>query len=184
MELEGHAVFGCFCAFTLSGSSQDLLEPACALSEVQGSGNAEQDSKRLLAKSEKMWCCQDVQVLLCEQDCGCHTSAAPCSASFTLFTQSLSQVQRHLSKLFDNLAKLKFQVDSEQKITKVGLGMYSREEEYVQFSEPCDCSGQVRGDTLSVQRAPNWDLLPHPWVGIPGQDPVELHCLCEKSWKR
>ncbi|NWY46905.1 DYH9 protein, partial [Sylvia atricapilla] len=52
-------------------------------------------------------------------------------------------VQRHLSKLFDNLAKLKFQVDSEQKATKVGLGMYSREEEYVQFSEPCDCSGQV-----------------------------------------
>ncbi|NXH48679.1 DYH9 protein, partial [Dicaeum eximium] len=52
-------------------------------------------------------------------------------------------VQRHLSKLFDNLAKLKFQVDSEQKTTKMGLGMYSREEEYVQFSEPCDCSGQV-----------------------------------------
>ncbi|XP_068888721.1 dynein axonemal heavy chain 9 isoform X1 [Aphelocoma coerulescens] len=52
-------------------------------------------------------------------------------------------VQRHLPKLFDNLAKLKFRVDSEQKTTKVGLGMYSREEEYVQFSEPCDCSGQV-----------------------------------------
>ncbi|XP_033374700.1 dynein heavy chain 9, axonemal [Parus major] len=52
-------------------------------------------------------------------------------------------VQHHLCKLFDNLAKLKFQVDSEQKSTKVGLGMYSREEEYVQFSEPCDCSGQV-----------------------------------------
>ncbi|NXO09420.1 DYH9 protein, partial [Oriolus oriolus] len=53
-------------------------------------------------------------------------------------------VQRHLPKLFDNLAKLKFQVDpSEQKTAKVGLGMYSREEEYVRFSEPCDCSGQV-----------------------------------------
>ncbi|NXG00742.1 DYH9 protein, partial [Sakesphorus luctuosus] len=52
-------------------------------------------------------------------------------------------VQRHLSKLFDNLAKMKFQVDSEQKATKLGLGMYSREEEYVPFSEPCDCSGQV-----------------------------------------
>ncbi|NXF09729.1 DYH9 protein, partial [Smithornis capensis] len=52
-------------------------------------------------------------------------------------------VQRHLSKLFDNLAKMKFQLDSEQKATKVGLGMYSREEEYVSFSEPCDCSGQV-----------------------------------------
>ncbi|NWX21666.1 DYH9 protein, partial [Aegotheles bennettii] len=53
------------------------------------------------------------------------------------------QVQRHLSKLFDNLAKMKFQLDSEQKATKIGLGMYSREEEYVCFSEPCDCSGQV-----------------------------------------
>ncbi|KAJ7405899.1 dynein axonemal heavy chain 9 [Willisornis vidua] len=52
-------------------------------------------------------------------------------------------VQRHLSKLFDNLAKMKFQVDSEQKATKLGLGMYSREDEYVPFSEPCDCSGQV-----------------------------------------
>ncbi|KAK2518440.1 Dnah9 [Columba guinea] len=52
-------------------------------------------------------------------------------------------VQRHLSKLFDNLARMKFQLDSEQKPTKVGLGMYSREEEYVSFSEPCDCSGQV-----------------------------------------
>ncbi|NXT77896.1 DYH9 protein, partial [Zapornia atra] len=52
-------------------------------------------------------------------------------------------VQRHLSKLFDNLAKMKFQLDSEQKPTKVSLGMYSREEEYVSFSEPCDCSGQV-----------------------------------------
>ncbi|NXG21537.1 DYH9 protein, partial [Grallaria varia] len=52
-------------------------------------------------------------------------------------------VERHLSKLFDSLAKVKFQVDSEQKATKVGLGMYSREEEYVPFSEPCDCSGQV-----------------------------------------
>ncbi|NXY11890.1 DYH9 protein, partial [Pteruthius melanotis] len=52
-------------------------------------------------------------------------------------------VQRHLPKLFDNLAKLKFQVDSEQKTTKVGLGMFSREGEYVQFSEACDCSGQV-----------------------------------------
>uniref|UniRef100_A0A8C3LJW7 Dynein axonemal heavy chain 9 n=1 Tax=Chrysolophus pictus TaxID=9089 RepID=A0A8C3LJW7_CHRPC len=52
-------------------------------------------------------------------------------------------VQGHLSKLFDNLAKMRFQLDSEQKPTKIGLGMYSKEEEYVRFSEPCDCSGQV-----------------------------------------
>uniref|UniRef100_A0A8C3KG70 Dynein axonemal heavy chain 9 n=1 Tax=Calidris pygmaea TaxID=425635 RepID=A0A8C3KG70_9CHAR len=61
----------------------------------------------------------------------------------TRLVQFLLQVQRHLSKLFDNLAKMKFQLDSEQKPTKVALGMYSREEEYVRFSEPCDCSGQV-----------------------------------------
>ncbi|KAM6469113.1 dynein axonemal heavy chain 9 [Liasis olivaceus] len=52
-------------------------------------------------------------------------------------------VQRHLSKLFDNMAKMKFDVDSEQNPTKLGLGMYSKEEEYVDFSEPCDCGGQV-----------------------------------------
>uniref|UniRef100_A0A803T0L9 Dynein axonemal heavy chain 17 n=1 Tax=Anolis carolinensis TaxID=28377 RepID=A0A803T0L9_ANOCA len=52
-------------------------------------------------------------------------------------------VQRHLSKLFDNMAKMKFQVESDQIPTKLGLGMYSKEEEYVDFSEPCDCSGQV-----------------------------------------
>ncbi|XP_071673847.1 dynein axonemal heavy chain 9-like [Patagioenas fasciata] len=55
----------------------------------------------------------------------------------------LPKVQRHLSKLFDSLARMKFQLDSEQKPTRVGLGMYSREEEYVSFSEPWDCSGQV-----------------------------------------
>uniref|UniRef100_A0A8C5TMB1 Dynein axonemal heavy chain 17 n=1 Tax=Malurus cyaneus samueli TaxID=2593467 RepID=A0A8C5TMB1_9PASS len=71
-------------------------------------------------------------------------------------------VQRHLSKLFDNLAKLKFQVDSEQKTTKVGLGMYSREEEYVQFSEPCDCSGQVEvwlSRLLDTMRATVRDVM-------------------------
>ncbi|XP_077110730.1 dynein axonemal heavy chain 9 isoform X2 [Ranitomeya variabilis] len=48
-------------------------------------------------------------------------------------------VMRHLSKLFDNMAKMKFK-DGE---SKTGLGMYSKEDEYVTFSEPCDCSGQV-----------------------------------------
>ncbi|XP_006863495.1 PREDICTED: dynein heavy chain 9, axonemal [Chrysochloris asiatica] len=53
------------------------------------------------------------------------------------------QVQRHLSKLFDNMAKMQFQLDDSKKPTKISLGMYSKEEEYVVFSEPCDCSGQV-----------------------------------------
>ncbi|XP_030631579.1 dynein axonemal heavy chain 9 isoform X2 [Chanos chanos] len=53
------------------------------------------------------------------------------------------QVQRHLSKLFDNMAKMKFDTDSAGNPTKTGLGMFSKEEEYVPFSESCDCSGQV-----------------------------------------
>ncbi|KAM5150816.1 dynein axonemal heavy chain 9 isoform 1-T1 [Callospermophilus lateralis] len=53
------------------------------------------------------------------------------------------QVQRHLSKLFDNMAKMQFQLDASENPTKTSLGMYSKEEEYVAFSEPCNCSGQV-----------------------------------------
>ncbi|XP_016077900.1 PREDICTED: dynein heavy chain 9, axonemal [Miniopterus natalensis] len=53
------------------------------------------------------------------------------------------QVQRHLSKLFDNMAKMQFELDAGEEPTKISLGMYSKEEEYVAFSEPCDCSGQV-----------------------------------------
>ncbi|XP_016382633.1 dynein axonemal heavy chain 9 [Sinocyclocheilus rhinocerous] len=53
------------------------------------------------------------------------------------------QVQKHLSKLFDNMAKLKFETDAGGKLTKTGLGMFSKEDEYVQFNEPCDCTGQV-----------------------------------------
>ncbi|KAF0872636.1 DYH9 protein, partial [Crocuta crocuta] len=53
------------------------------------------------------------------------------------------EVQRHLSKLFDNMAKMQFQLDASEKATKISLGMYSKEGEYVAFSEPCDCSGQV-----------------------------------------
>nr|XP_021499024.1 dynein heavy chain 9, axonemal [Meriones unguiculatus] len=55
----------------------------------------------------------------------------------------LPQVQRHLSKLFDNIAKMQLQLDATQNPTKTSLGMYSKEEEYVAFSEPCDCSGPV-----------------------------------------
>ncbi|EPQ13414.1 Dynein heavy chain 9, axonemal [Myotis brandtii] len=53
------------------------------------------------------------------------------------------QVQRHLSKLFDNMARMQFQLDASEQPTKISLGMYSKEEEYVAFSEPCSCSGQV-----------------------------------------
>ncbi|XP_064861656.1 dynein axonemal heavy chain 11 [Oncorhynchus nerka] len=65
------------------------------------------------------------------------------------------QVTRHLLKLFDNVADLRFQ-DSEKEGEEgekkqgeedegeaVAIGMYSREGEYVPFSEPCICQGQA-----------------------------------------
>ncbi|KAL0966379.1 hypothetical protein UPYG_G00294600 [Umbra pygmaea] len=63
------------------------------------------------------------------------------------------QVTRHLLKLFDNVADLRFQ-DSEEggegvkkggdvEGEAVAIGMYSREGEYVPFSESCICKGQA-----------------------------------------
>lgn len=41
------------------------------------------------------------------------------------------------------MAKLKFKLDAEGQPLKVGMGMYSKEDEYVDFDKECDCSGQV-----------------------------------------
>lgn len=54
-----------------------------------------------------------------------------------------TEVARHLSKLFDNMAKLKFQEEAADEEIKVALAMYSKESEYVDFDAPCDCVGQV-----------------------------------------
>lgn len=137
----------------------DLLRQVCFLNDVEIGGSIERDSNRLMlaASWPRMRRCGATKmskIMLCEHDCACDMYGdlhSACPVSVALFTQFLLQVQRHLSKLFDNLARMKFQLDSEQKATKVGLGMYSREEEYVSFSEPCDCSGQVRGKTLSTK---------------------------------
>ncbi|NXP52612.1 DYH17 protein, partial [Heliornis fulica] len=53
------------------------------------------------------------------------------------------EVSRHLPKLFDSLAKLRFQVSADSKPLKVALGMVSRDEEYVPLDAHCDLSGQV-----------------------------------------
>ncbi|KAJ7315905.1 hypothetical protein JRQ81_002067 [Phrynocephalus forsythii] len=53
------------------------------------------------------------------------------------------EVCRHLSKLFDSMAKLKFKLDAKGDPLKIGVGMYSKEDEYVDFDKECDCSGQV-----------------------------------------
>uniref|UniRef100_A0A803T9B7 Dynein axonemal heavy chain 17 n=1 Tax=Anolis carolinensis TaxID=28377 RepID=A0A803T9B7_ANOCA len=53
------------------------------------------------------------------------------------------KVSRHLAKLFDSMAKLKFRLDASGQPLKFGLGMYSKEDEYVDFDKECDLSGQV-----------------------------------------
>uniref|UniRef100_A0A8C5X999 Dynein axonemal heavy chain 17 n=2 Tax=Malurus TaxID=55806 RepID=A0A8C5X999_9PASS len=53
------------------------------------------------------------------------------------------EVSRHLTKLFDSLAKLKFQLGSDDKPQKMAHGMFSRDGEYVPFDADCDLSGQV-----------------------------------------
>ncbi|KAJ3023806.1 hypothetical protein HKX48_000940 [Thoreauomyces humboldtii] len=52
-------------------------------------------------------------------------------------------VSVHLGKLFDSLASLEFHKGPNGEVTKTAVGMYSREDEYVQFFEPCECTGPV-----------------------------------------
>lgn len=47
------------------------------------------------------------------------------------------------------MAKMHFHLDTSEKPTKISLGMYSKENEYVAFSKPCDCSGQVMWSPVS-----------------------------------
>lgn len=64
------------------------------------------------------------------------------------------QVSRHLSKLFDSLCKLKFRLDASGKPHKFGLGMYSKEDEYVDFDQECNLSGQVRAAAGRAEHCP------------------------------
>ena len=53
------------------------------------------------------------------------------------------KIAKHLTKLFDSMASLKFEKDDDDNNTKNALGMYSKDDEYVDFPEICDCNGQV-----------------------------------------
>ncbi|XP_064890245.1 dynein axonemal heavy chain 17 isoform X3 [Columba livia] len=73
------------------------------------------------------------------------------------------EVSRHLSKLFDSLAKLKFKTGADKKPLKVALGMFSGDEEYVPFDADCDLSGQVEvwlNRVLGSMRATLRSLIP------------------------
>ncbi|XP_063241593.1 dynein beta chain, ciliary-like [Bacillus rossius redtenbacheri] len=51
-------------------------------------------------------------------------------------------VARHLTKLYDSMAKLKFKQDG-GKSTKTAVGVWAKDGEYVDFSEDCLCDGKV-----------------------------------------
>ena len=53
------------------------------------------------------------------------------------------QVARHLAKLFDSMAKLKFVEGAESKPTKEALAMWSTDREFVNFDKPRMCVGRV-----------------------------------------
>ena len=52
-------------------------------------------------------------------------------------------VAKHLAKLFDNMAALKFEEDEAGNQTKNAVGMYSKEKEYVDLFQMCECVGKV-----------------------------------------
>ncbi len=52
-------------------------------------------------------------------------------------------VVKHLTKLFDSIAKLNFVKNAEGKIEKCALGMIAKDGEYVEFNESADCNGPV-----------------------------------------
>ena len=66
-------------------------------------------------------------------------------------TQPL-QVMRHLAKLFDSMAKLKFR-EEDGEPTKDATGMYSKDGEYVDMMEPCSCTGPVETWLASLLEA-------------------------------
>lgn len=53
-------------------------------------------------------------------------------------------VTKHLTKLFDSIARLNFESNENDALPKNILGMFAKDGEYVQFEVACDSSGAVR----------------------------------------
>ncbi|XP_019398323.1 PREDICTED: dynein heavy chain 17, axonemal [Crocodylus porosus] len=103
------------------------------------------------------------------------------------------EVGRHLAKLFDSIARLKFKMDPNDKPLKVGLGMYSKEDEYVDFDKDCDCSGQVEiwlNRVLQRMRATLRHLIPEAVVTYEEKPreqwlfdyPAQIALTCTQIW--
>lgn len=55
-------------------------------------------------------------------------------------------VAKHLTKLFDSIARLNFDRNDDGTINKKIFGMYAKDGEYVTFDSECDCNGPVSMD--------------------------------------
>ncbi|NXN68995.1 DYH17 protein, partial [Himantopus himantopus] len=104
-----------------------------------------------------------------------------------------AEVSRHLPKLFDSLAKLKFKMSPDKKPLKVGLGMFSRDEEYVPLDADCDLSGQVEvwlNRVLASMRSTLRRLIPEAVVTYEEKPreqwvfdyPAQVALTCTQIW--
>lgn len=59
-------------------------------------------------------------------------------------------ILRHLPKCFDNVHNLTFRKDERGEPTKIALGMFSGEGEYVEFAGDCSCDGPVEAWLMNV----------------------------------
>uniref|UniRef100_A0A8C0BA58 Dynein axonemal heavy chain 17 n=1 Tax=Buteo japonicus TaxID=224669 RepID=A0A8C0BA58_9AVES len=104
-----------------------------------------------------------------------------------------AEVSRHLPKLFDSLAKLKFKMSPDKKPLKVGLGMFSSDEEYVPLDADCDLSGQVEvwlNRVLASMRSTLRCLIPEAVVTYEEKPreqwvfdyPAQVALTCTQIW--
>lgn len=73
------------------------------------------------------------------------------------------QVARHLAKLFDSMAKLRFKPDEGSQPTKEAISMFSKDGEMVDFHEPRMCVGQVE-TWLSLLLETMQDTIKHEFM--------------------
>ncbi|NXG62204.1 DYH17 protein, partial [Hemiprocne comata] len=103
------------------------------------------------------------------------------------------EVSRHLPKLFDSLAKLKFKTSSAKKPLKVAQGMFSNDEEHVPLDADCDLSGQVEvwlNRVLASMRSTLRHLIPEALVTYEEKPreqwvfdyPAQVVLTCSQIW--
>ncbi|XP_021270931.1 dynein heavy chain 17, axonemal [Numida meleagris] len=104
-----------------------------------------------------------------------------------------AEVSRHLSKLFDSIAKLKFKTSPDKKPLKAALGMFSKEEEFVPLVAECDLSGQVEvwlNRVLDSMRSTLRHLIPEAVASYEDKPreqwvfdyPAQVALTCTQIW--